>query len=68
MKSVYGWLDSMVALHWMKGGGSTYKQVVANRAQKIREKDFIEWRHVGASQNPADIGTRGCGGDKLPRL
>ena len=69
VKSVYGWLDSTVALHWIKGGGgSTYKQFVANRAQKIREKDFIEWRHVGTSQNPADIGSRGCDGDKLPRL
>lgn len=61
--------ESTVALHWIKGGGgSTYKQFVANRAQKIREKDFIEWRHVGTSQNPADIGSRGCDGDKLPRL
>ena len=26
VKSVYGWLDSKVALHWIKGvGGSTYK-------------------------------------------
>ena len=41
---------------------------MANRAQKIREKDFIEWRHVGTSQNPVDIGIRGCDGDKLPRL
>ena len=35
---------------------------------KIREKDFIEWRHVGSSQNPADIGSRGCDGEKLSRL
>ena len=69
VKSVYGWLDSTVTLHWIKGGGGiTYKQFVANRAQKIKEKDFIEWRHVGGSQNPADIGSRGCDGDKLPRL
>ena len=39
VKSVYGWLDSTVALQWIKGGGgSTYKQFVANRAQKIKEK------------------------------
>ena len=64
-KSVYGWLDSTVALHWIKGGGgSTYKQFVANRAQKIKEKDFIEGRYVGNSQNPANIGNRGCDGDK----
>ena len=68
-KSVYGWLDSTVALHWIKGGGgSTYKKFVANRAQKISKKDFIEWRHLGTSQNPVDIGSRGCDGDKLLRL
>ena len=69
VKSLYGWLDSTVALYWIKGGGgSTYKQFVANRAQKIREKDFIAWRHEGTSQNLADIGSRGCVGDKLLRL
>ena len=65
VKSVYGWLDSTVALQWIKGGGgSTYKKFVANRAQKISKKDFIEWRHLGTSQNPVDIGSRGCDGDK----
>ena len=24
LRSVYGWLDSTVALHWIKGGGSIY--------------------------------------------
>ena len=32
--SVYGWLDSSVALHWIKGGGN-YKQFVGNRVSKI---------------------------------
>ena len=44
IRSVYGWLDSTVALHWIKGGGSMYKQFVANRVSKIREKDYITWR------------------------
>ena len=29
------------------------------------EKDFINWRHVSADHNPADIGNRGCGVDKI---
>ena len=29
VNSVYGWIDSTVALHWISGGG-TYKQFVAN--------------------------------------
>ena len=39
VKSVYGWLDSTVTLHWIKGGGgSTFKQFVANRTQDQRER------------------------------
>ena len=34
VRSVTGWLDSTVALYWIKGGG-TYKQFVANRVRKI---------------------------------
>ena len=68
VRSVHGWLDSTVALHWIKGGGGTYKQFVANRVSKIRDKDYIEWRHVGTDQNPADVGSRGCEADKLPEL
>ena len=68
IRSVCGWLDSTVALHWIKGGGSIYKQFVANRVSKIREKDYITWRHVNTDQNPADAGSRGCDGAKLPNL
>jgi len=67
-RSVYGWLDSTVTLHWIKGGGSIYKQFAANRVSKIREKDYITWRHVNTNQNPADVGNRGCDGAKLPNL
>ena len=61
---VQGWLDSTVALYWIKRGGR-YKQFVANRVLKISEKGFIEWRHVGTDHNPADLGSRGCKADKL---
>ena len=64
VNSVIGWLDSTVALHWIQGGGS-YKQFVANRVRKIKEKDFIEWRYVNTDRNPADIGSRGCKADQL---
>ena len=58
VRSFTGWLDSTVALYWIKGGG-TYKQYVANRVGKINEKEFIEWRHVTTDQNPADVGSMG---------
>ena len=67
VKSVTGWLDSTVALHWIQGGG-TYKQFVANRVSKIKEKEYIKWRRIGTDQNPADVGSRGCEGNKLPEI
>ena len=58
MKRVVGWLDSTVALHWIRVNGE-FKQFVANRVRKIREKDYIQWRHVPSQDNPADLGSRG---------
>ena len=46
-------------LHWIKGGGD-YKQSVSNQVRKIQEKEYIQWRHVGTKENPADLGS--CGG------
>ena len=34
--------------------------------RQIQEKDFIEWRHVSTVDNPADIGSRGCLGNRIP--
>ena len=56
--SVCCWLDSTVALHWIRGGGE-YRQFVANRVRKIGEHVIDEWRHVPTAQNPADLGSRG---------
>lgn len=57
-----------MALHWIRGEGSAYKQFVANRVNKIRDIEYIQWRHVGTDQNPADVGSRGCQADKLGEL
>ena len=54
----YGWLDSTVALQWLKGGGE-YKQFVMNRVNKIPACPNITWRHVPSRDNPADLGSRG---------
>ena len=58
IKQVFGWLDSTVALHWIRGSGE-FKQFVGNRVRKIREKGYIKWRHVPSQDNPADLGSRG---------
>ena len=62
--AVIGWLDSLVALHWIKDGNK-YKQFVSNRVAKIKEKDYILWRHVPTAENSADIASRGCHPSKL---
>ncbi len=55
---LYGWIDSTVALHWMKGNGQ-YKQFVANRMAKIQLHNQIHWRHVPSCDNPEDLASRG---------
>ena len=57
IKQVFGWLDSTVALHWIRGSGK-FKHFVGNHVRKIREKDYIKWRHVPSQDNPADLGSR----------
>ena len=56
---VFGWLDSTVALHWIKGNGQ-YKQFVANRVTKIQFHKEIKWRYVPTDENPADLASRGA--------
>ena len=55
--TIYGWLDSTVALHWILGDGQ-YRQFVANRVKKIRERPEIQWKYVPTGQNPADVASR----------
>ena len=64
VRSVNGWTDSTVAIHWIREKGN-YKQVVHNRVMKIQANSNIQWRHVSTDENPADIRTRGCGASKL---
>lgn len=54
--SLYCWLDSSVALHWVHGSGE-YKQFVGNRVCKIH--DDFKWRHMPTQENPADLASRG---------
>ena len=66
VRKVYGWLDSTVALHWIRGDGE-YKQFVGNQVKKIQKKQ-ITWRHVPTEKNPADVGSRGGEVSKLTTL
>ncbi|XP_068697582.1 uncharacterized protein [Montipora foliosa] len=53
----YCWLDSTVALHWIRCPGE-YKQLVSNRVQKIQAHSDVVWHHVRTSDNRADVGSR----------
>ena len=55
---IFAWSDSTVCLQWIQGQGR-YKQFVANRIEKINEKEEIVWKYVPSKENPADIGSRG---------
>ena len=55
---MYCWLDSTVALHWIRGAGN-YKQFVSNLVSKIQQHSNVQWRHVTSQDNPADLGSRG---------
>ena len=52
------WLDSTVALHWLRDQGE-HRQFVTNRVRKIQSHPNTQWRHVPSIENPADIGSRG---------
>ena len=58
MSSLVGWLDSSVALHWIRGRGE-YRLFVANSVNKIFEHEAVTWRHVPSKENPAYIAGRG---------
>ena len=66
-RSVTGWTESIVVLHWLNRQG-VYNQFVANRVSKILEKEFIKWYYVPTKQNPADIGSRGSLLSKIPGI
>ena len=58
IKHIHCWLDSTVALYWIKDQGD-YRQFVANRIQKICQHENVIWHYVPTGENPADVGSRG---------
>lgn len=58
--SIHAWTDSMVALGWIHGDVTRWKQFVANRVHQIRDViPASQWNHVRSEENPADSATRG---------
>ena len=67
IRSITGWTDSIVVLHWLRDQES-YRIFVENKIKKILSHEFIEWKYVPTKQNPADIGSRGSPISKLGDL
>ena len=53
--STHCWLDSSVALYWIRGQGE-YKQFMANRVQKINSHKEVVWCYVPTADNPTSRG------------
>lgn len=58
--------DSQIALHWLKGESTRWKQFVGNRVEEIQNlTDVAVWKHCRSKDNPADLLTRGLDAETL---
>lgn len=67
---IHGWIDSRVALCWIRAPAERWKPFVRNRVYQIQELSVdAEWSYVSTKDNPADLISRGCNlGDEQLRL
>uniref|UniRef100_A0A4Y0BGQ3 Integrase catalytic domain-containing protein n=1 Tax=Anopheles funestus TaxID=62324 RepID=A0A4Y0BGQ3_ANOFN len=62
----YFWLDSTVALHWLKAPPQKWNVFVGNRVSKIQNAtQETMWNHVAGIENPADCISRGLSATEL---
>lgn len=67
-KSVF-WSDSRAVLAYIACETRRFKVFVANRVAYIREHTTLEqWNYVPTKENPADVVSRGCTADKIPKI
>ncbi|KMQ88303.1 gag-pol polyprotein precursor [Lasius niger] len=59
------WTDSTIALTWIKGHPSRWKDFVRNRVSFIQELSNSRWHHVSGKENPADLASRGISPQQL---
>ena len=62
------WMDSMVALYWIRNPGKPWKVFVSNRVKKMAEitgETGISWKYCPTEKNLADLGSRGAGIHKM---
>lgn len=55
------WTDATIVIDWIRAPSRKFSTFVANRIGEIQELSAIDsWRHVGTSDNPADMVSRGA--------
>lgn len=60
------WTDSSVVFSYIANNTRRFHVFVANRVQQIRDvSEPYQWNYVSASDNPADIASRGASADEL---
>ena len=52
--SLHCWLDSTMALHWIREAGDFW-QFVRNRVSKIQQHTDVKWRHVTSQRTPQTL-------------
>ncbi|GFT39175.1 uncharacterized protein TNCV_3686761 [Trichonephila clavipes] len=63
---IWMWMNSTIALAWIKTEPHKLKTFVSNRVAEIEalSKDY-NWKHGSSKNNPADLISRGCNVDEL---
>ncbi|XP_064394514.1 uncharacterized protein LOC135341786 [Halichondria panicea] len=60
ISSFHCFIDSQVALCWIRNIGKSWKPFVQNRVSEIRNLFPVEcWNHIPGVENPADVPSRG---------
>lgn len=62
----YYWVDSTIALFWIKGTAKEFKPFVENRVEEIRKlTEPSDWYYCPGIENPADLASRGANVSEL---
>ncbi|KAL9961132.1 hypothetical protein ACROYT_G030023 [Oculina patagonica] len=65
IEGTFLWTDSFTTLCWIKNA-KAWKPYVQHRVSKIRElSNEANWNFCPGELNPADLPSRGCGGEQL---
>lgn len=66
---LYYWMDSLIALQWIKKEPAHLQPFVAHRVRDIQTLSGLNgiWNHVSGVDNPADLISRGMSAELLPK-